>query len=157
MRCAVPVRASVRDLLTDLLGRKVSVSDADPFVLSEERRAILATYRDDEGAMAAATVCDLRLAALAGAAIGMVPAEEAQLDDEGLGEELGELFHEVVNVFARLLNGPTTPHVALRDVYPVPGGVAPDVADLVLQPSTRTDYRVEIEGYGSGTMVLVSG
>jgi hypothetical protein len=156
-RCAVPFRASVRDLLTDLLGRKVAVADAEPFVLAPERPAMLATYRFDDGEMAAAAACDLPLAASAGAAIGMLPAGEFDAGGDRMDDELAEFFHEVVNVFAKLLNSPTTAHVVLRDVYPVPGDVRADVARLVLEPGGRLDYRVEVEGYGAGTMVLLTG
>jgi hypothetical protein len=156
MRCAVPLRASVRDLLTDLLGRTVTVQEAEPFTLAEDCQAMLASYRFDDQKMAAATVCDLGLAARAGAAIGMMPAGDVEAAD-ALDEELGEFFHEVVNVFAKLLNSPTTPHVALRDVHKVPGGVPADVADLVLEPAVRVDYRVEIDGYGDGTLVMLAG
>lgn len=156
MRCAVPFRASVRDLLTDLLARKVVVTDADPFVLTEERRALLASYRFDDGTVAAAAVCDVPLAASAGAAIAMTPADEVEHDD-GLDDETKEFFHEVVNVFAKLLNSPTTPHVVLREMHTVPGRVPADVAGFVLEPGGRFDYRVSIEGYGAGTMVVLTG
>lgn len=157
MRCAVPVRSSIRDLLTDLLSRKVTLRDSDSLVLSESRSAMLATYRTDDGGMAATAAWDFRLAALSGAAIGMVPAADAQLTEEGLSDDLSELFHEVVNVFARLLNSPTTPHVALRDLYEVPGEVATDVAELVRCPATRSDYQVDIADYGTGTLALLAG
>lgn len=157
-RCPLPARASVRDLLTDLLGCEVSVGEAKPFELSDERRAMLATYRFDDDKVAAAIACDLPLAASTGAAIGMLPSEDVTrvVAESALDGDMAEFFQEIVNVTAKLLNGPTTPHVALDEVFPVPGDVPADVAELVLEPGVRSDYAVAVDGYTDGTMVLVT-
>lgn len=158
-RCPLPARASLRDLLTDLLGCKVTVRPAERQELDEARKALAAGYRFDDGAVAAACVCDLDLAARAGAAIGMSPTSEA--DEAAGGTELSgdllDFFREVVNVSAKLLNSPTTPHVTLRDLHPVPGEVAGDLAAVLLEPLERVDYRLAIGDYGEGTMTLLGG
>ncbi|MFO8076258.1 MAG: hypothetical protein ACQETV_00825 [Actinomycetota bacterium] len=160
-RIPLPVRASVRDLLTDLLGRSVEVRQAaDPLVLSPSRPALLATYRDDDGGMAVASACELPLAAGAGGAIGMMSAAEVAEALQGasaLEGDLEEFFHEVANVMGKLLNTPTSPHVALSALYAVPGEVPVDVARVVLAPQVRLDYRVDVDGYGDGTMTLLGG
>ena len=156
--CPLPVRASVRDLLTDLLSSKATVEIVQPQQLEGEDCAYASSYVRDDDSVAAACICDHGLAAAAGAAIGMVPAHEAEEERrKGLLEgDLEEFFHEVVNVFAKLLNSPTTPHVRLDRVYPVPGEVPADLAAVVTGPQGRADYRVTIEGYGSGRLwVLV--
>ena len=156
--CPLPVRASVRDLLTDLLGCKATVERVEPQQLDGGDIAYASSYVCDDDTVAAACVCDHELAAAAGAAIGMVPADEAAEErDKGVLEgDLEEFFHEVVNVFAKLLNSPTTPHVRLQTVYPMPGEIPVDLAEVVKNPLERTDYRVTIDGYGTGRMwVLV--
>lgn len=159
MRCPLPARASLRDLLTDLLGCKVTVVPGERQELDPARLALAAGYRFDDGGVAAAAVCDLGLAARAGAAIGMMPTSEAE-EGAGGGELTGDLlefFREVVNVSAKLLNSPTTPHVTLRDLCPVPGEVPGDLAGLLLEPGERVDYRLAIGDYGEGTMTLLGG
>jgi hypothetical protein len=158
MRCPEPARASYRDLLRDLLGRSVEVRPGPEQTLSDEAPAYLATYRFDGGEVAALAVADLPLATAASAAIGMMPPGEtsAAVADQGaLDEELLEFFHEVVNVAAKLLNSPTTPHVVLRELLPVPGDVPEEVADLATTPRARHDWLVRVEGYGEGTVTLL--
>ena len=155
----VPVRATVRDLLRDLVGARVTATEDGQQVLSEERSSYLSVYRRDDGTPVAATIVDLTAAAALGGAIGMMSAadvEEALGDASALEGDLYEFFAEVVNVFAKLLNSPTTKHVRLDGVLPVPGDVPPDVARVVLEPRTRIDYTIEVEGHRRGILTLVS-
>lgn len=156
--CPLPVRATVRDLLADLLGRDVQVAVAPPQTLDSGRPSYAATYEWDDGGVAAVTIWDLPLAAGAGSAIGMSPAEEVgdAVEAGALSEDLREFFHEVVNVVAKVLNSPETPHVKLRSLDAVPGEVARDVAELVLEPGARQDLDVTVDGYGKGTLTLLA-
>ncbi len=156
--CPLPVRASVRDLLADLLGRSVTVDRGDPQVLAASRPAYAASYVLDAGTPTALCVCDLALASRAGAAIGMLPASEAteQIEANALTGDVEEFFREVVNILAKLLNSPTTPHVKLAGVHPVPGPVPAAVAAVALEPADRVDYTVTIDGYGSGALTVLA-
>ena len=153
----VPPRASVRDLLRDLLGQPVRVEPGQTLDLSE-RRALLAAYRLDEGGPAAAMISEVPLAAGAGAAIGMMSPGEIEDPSEVTDpeSELFEFYHEVANVLAKLLNSPITPHVVLRELHAVPGEVPGDLARLGLAPSARVDYRVRIGEFDSGLLTLLS-
>lgn len=158
-RCPLPARASFRDLLRDLLGRPVTVRPGSPQELDEARPSYLAAYRFDDGAPAALAVADQSLATAAAAAIAMMPPEETREQVAaagGLDEEMVEFFHEVVNVTAKLLNSPTTAHVVLRQLVPVPGDVTGDVAELALTPAVRHDWTVQVEGYGEGALTFLS-
>lgn len=157
-RCPLPARASFRDLLRDLVGQSVTVRPGPPLELREERPSYLAGYRFDAGEAAAMAVADLTLAAAAGAAIGMMPPKESLAEVEeagGLEGDLLEFFYEVVNVAARLLNSPTTPHVVLRSLDPVPGDVPEDLAAIATTPVVRHDWTVTIDGYGEGRLTLL--
>lgn len=158
VRCPLPARASYRDLLRDLLGREVQVRPGPPQQLQPDAPAYLATYRFDDGVAAAAAVTDLRLSAAAAAAIAAMPPQETWqgvVEASSLDEELLEFLHEVVNVAAKLMNSPTTPHVVLRELAQVPGEVAPDVAALATEPRARYDWTVTIDGYGEGSLTLL--
>ena len=159
MRCPTPARASYRDLLRDLLGHPVTVRPGTPQLLAEEREAYLACYRFDDGSLASLAVTDLWLGAAMAASIAMMPFNEVreQVEDSGrLDEELLEFLHEVVNVSAKLLNSPSTPHVVLRDLSPVPGDVTEDVATMATTPERREDWLVAVEGYGEGVLTLLA-
>lgn len=154
----IPVRASVRDLLTDLLGCTVKVADGEPQSLVAGRPALLAVYRRDDDTVAAACVCDQDFAIRAGAAIGKLSLADATPEDPAKGPQgdVLEHFHEVVNALAKLLNTPTAPHVSLGEVLRAPGQVPGDVAALVSQPSQRADYQVHLDGFGDGCITLLS-
>jgi len=155
----MPVRASVRDLLTDLLGRGVKVVDADaPQALDEGLPALAAIYVRDDGSPVTVCVIDLALASRAGAALGMSEPGEADgaIAARKLEGDLDEFFREVVNVLAKLLNSPTTPHVKLAEVRSVPGALPAAAAAVVLEPAARVDYAVAVDGYGAGTLTLLA-
>jgi hypothetical protein len=155
----LPVRSSLRDLLNDLLGRDVTVAKSAPQTLDAGRQAFAASYSRDDDTVAAVCICDRALAGSTGAAIGMVPAAEAvaqMASADALQGDLYEFFQEVVNVLAKLLNSPATPHVRLHEIHAVPGHVPADVATVILSPANRLDYEVAVDGYGSGTMTLLA-
>jgi hypothetical protein len=159
VRCPVPARASYRDLLRDLLGRPVTVRPGTPQLLAPERPSYLADYRYDDGQLAALAVADLELATALAAGIAAMPPQETQETVSaagGLDDELQEFLHEVVNVAAKLLNSPTTPHVVLRHLAPVPGQVVEDVGELATTPRTRQDWHVTVDGYGDGLLTLLA-
>lgn len=158
-RCPLPARASYRDLLRDLLGRGVSVRPGPGQVLDPAAPSYLASYRFDDGGPAALSVADLDLATASAAAIGAMPPQEIRAEVAeagGLDGDLIDFLHEVVNVTAKLLNSPTTPHVTLRELVAVPGEVAEDLAALALEPTVRHDWVVTIDGYGEGHVSFLS-
>jgi hypothetical protein len=157
-RCPLPARASFRDLLRDLLGRSVTVRPGAAQVLDPARPAYLAGYRFDDGEAAALAVADLDLATAMAAAIGAMPPQETReevAEADGLEGDLIDFLHEVVNVTAKLLNSPTTPHVTLRELTAVPGQVHVDLAPLATTPAARHDWHVSIDGYGEGQVTFL--
>jgi len=158
MRCPLPARASFRDLLRDLLGRDIQVRPGGAQELDAAQPAYLAAYRFDEGDVAALAVTDLRLSTAAGAAIAALPPQETwqTVQEAGaLDEELTEFLYEVVNITAKLLNSPSTPHVVVRDHVAVPGEVSSDIAEVATAPHVRHDWTVTIDGYGEGTVTFL--
>lgn len=159
MACPLPTRSSYRDLLRDLVGQAVTIRPGPDQSIRSDRPSYLASYRYDDGGVAALVVVDQQLAAMLGAALGMVPAAEVREhvgEDGRLDDELREFLNEVVNVAAKLLNRPASPHVALHELLEVPGPVPTDVAGLATEPTTRHDWLVEVEGYGDGVITLLA-
>ena len=127
--------------------------------LDESSAAYLAGYRFDDGGVAALVVVDQPLATGVAAALGMVPMAEARAEVEQGGGRLDgdllEFLHEVVNIGAKLLNSPGTPHVVLRELVPVPGECPKDLADLATTPTVRQDWLVTVEDHGEGMVTLL--
>lgn len=153
---ALPVKASVRDLLQDLLGRSVTVEEGAAQTL--ESPALAAVYGPNDGAPAAVAISDLPFASAAAGALGSMPATalEEQVGAGELDEDVSEHFRRVADAMAKLLNSPTTPNVALKEVHQVPGEVPADVAGVVLEPRVRVDFVVDVDGYGPGTLTFVA-
>lgn len=154
----LPARAAVRDLLTDLLSRSARVSETRHQRLAAEQPSLCGIYRLDDGGPAAVFVGDQDFAVRAGAALAATPLQDALPVDpaKGAGPEVAEAFHEVLNVLTKLLNNPTAPHVVLREMVSLPGHLAADAAELIARPGQRCDYRVELDGYGEGTITLLT-
>lgn len=158
LRCPMPARASFRDLLRDLVGQPVTVKPGSAQQLTTDRPAYLAGYRFDDGSVAAVAVADLDLSAAAAAAIGAMPPNETRAEVAEAGKLEGDMvdfLHEVVNVTAKLFNSPSTPHVVLRDLAPVPGELAEDLVAVSTRPTARHDWMVDVEGYGAGRLTLL--
>ena len=157
--CPLPPREPVRQLYNVLLQRTVSVERGKVALQPHLGVPMLcAAYTVDGGRIAAIGLWDLPLAAAASAAMGMLPPTTVGevLSAGALDEELLELFHEVANVTARLLNSAGTPHVVLRGIDQLPATLPRDAQALLLHPVARLDYNVDIEGFGTGIMSLMA-
>lgn len=153
----VPIQEDIRDLLVDLLGRGAAVDKIDPITLGDDERGLMATYVTDEGDLGAVCICDTAFAVYVGAALVMVPVTVAkeQLGAEELDEQYLEYFQEIVNIMARLLNTPRTPHLRLDAVISLPAELPADVTALLASPEYRRDFVASIEGYGDGRVGIL--
>ena len=155
----VPIQEDVRDVLGDLLGRGVAVDKTAPLELDGDDPALVAEFLADDDTTACLCLLDGAFAVRVGAALVMVPANVAE-EDLGAGElpeHHVESVREVVNVFGRLLNAASTPHVRLADLHRWPGELPAPVTRLLAEPEYRRDFVVAVEGYGEGRFsVLVS-
>lgn len=150
----LPSRAALRDILSDLLGRPITVAEGTPHVLDPDAPGVAGVYRSDDGAVVVVSIACNELVLAAGAALEMAPEHETF--DAARSQEVLESFPEVLNVLARVLNNPMRPRVALAEVVSVPGPVGPDVAAVVTAPTARFDYEVTVRGYGVGALTLIS-
>ncbi|MFI5840501.1 hypothetical protein ACIA8K_12415 [Catenuloplanes sp. NPDC051500] len=153
---AVPASLAVRNMLGDTLGRDVTVNVGNPLTQKDLPTAAVAIYVDAQNKVAAVLGMDLKLAAFAGAALGLLPvggAEDA-IDDKELYPNLAENVGELCNILTGLLNKEGGPHIKLdRVVYP--GESLPnDAQSQLLALGRRIDLSVEIARYGTGTFSL---
>lgn len=153
----VPIQEDIRDLLGDLLGRGVAVDKTTPIAFEEDAQGLVATYITAEDQVGALCICDADFAILVGAALVMVPANVAkeQMDAGVIDEQHVEFTHEVVNILARLLNTPRTPHLRLAEVLTIPAELPEPVAKLLAAPEFRRDFVVTVEGYGEGRVSIL--
>lgn len=98
----LPAPLQVRETLSDLLGREVTVALEDP--PAGESIPVVAVFVHDSLALAGLIGFDLPLAANIAAAIGLVPpgGAEAAVEDGELSSMLGDNLTEVCNVHLRM-------------------------------------------------------
>lgn len=152
----MPMPEDVRTFFDDLLGKQTVVDQRAEIDLGDEDDEtvwLAGVFIENDGSVGGACVTNLELAAFAGAALAMIPkpvAEESIKAGE-LEEGLRENFHEVANIATALLNGPSVPHLKIRDFV---AGVPDEVRDLVVRAAGRRTYNVLIPDYGEGVFAF---
>lgn len=158
MKVHLPVAKEVRDLLSDLLGKPVSIEPAAPLAPGPRRPVTIGVYVDDSLRVAALICFDLPLSAYAGAAIGLVPplAAEEAITQGALTEVLRENLHEVLNIAVGLFNStPGADHLRLHAMHPAGEPTPRDLLAHALTLGRRTDMHVDVPTYGAGTISVV--
>jgi hypothetical protein len=146
----LPEPQDVKDLLIALLGKKINVS---PGPGADPKKAVSALYVDDAGSVVAATLCDMSLAAHAGAALSLIPPRVAEesVRDGVLSDNLAENFGEILNIGSQLFAS-VGKHVKHQGPLDPKAGNPPLALNGL---KTRLDLDVEIVGSGSGGMSLL--
>ncbi|WGX97853.1 hypothetical protein [Nocardioides sp. L-11A] len=157
MAVHLPQPKQLRDLLTDLLGRDVTLSPSSPFAPGPDTPATVAVYVDDSLQIRALIACDLAFSARAGAAIGLVPLgdAEAAIGDGRLPDPMAENLAEVLNIAASTFNVPGADHLRLHLVHPAGPPLDPQVRISTLTLGRREDVYVDIAGYGAGALSVI--
>jgi hypothetical protein len=153
----LPAAKDVRDMISGLVGKEVSVSPGAPVTPEPDRPVTVAIYTAPDMSVNALCVMDLGASAYTAAALALLPpggAQDAVEEDKELSPMLLEALHEVVNVLSALFNTPGAPHSKLNklvaDSEEIPGDVAGMLAGF-----NRLDLTVEVPGYGKGGLSLV--
>jgi hypothetical protein len=153
----LPVPKEIRDLLTELLDREVSVSPSAPLAPTPKNPCTIGVYVDDLLQVTALVAFDLALSAHAGAAIGLVPVGGAlaAIEEGLLTDSLRENVYEVLNIAASLFNVDGATHLRLYDVHHAGVAVPGDVLGKALTLGRREDLAVDVPGYGPGKLSVV--
>ncbi|RZU33715.1 hypothetical protein [Blastococcus saxobsidens] len=153
----LPAAKDVRDMLTGLVGKPVTVSPGAPVTPTPDRPVSVAVYVDPYMNVNALCLMDLGAAAYTGSALALLPPGGAQDAVEEDGELSGmqvEALHEVVNVLSALFNTPGAPHSKLHKLY-APGEELPGDLEGMLAAFNRVDLDIEVPTYGKGSLSFV--
>lgn len=153
----LPAAKDIRDMLTGLVGKPVSVSPGAPVTPAPDRPVSVAVYVDPQMNVNALCLMDLGAAAYTGSALALLPPGGAQDAVEEDGELSGmqvEALHEVVNVLSALFNTPGAPHSKLHKLY-APGEEVPGDLAGMLAAFNRVDLDIEVPSYGKGSLSFV--
>jgi len=153
----LPAAKDVRDMLSGLVGKEISVSPGAPVTPEPNRPVTVAVYTAPDMSVNALCVMDLGASAYTAAALALLPpggAQDAVEEDKELSPLLLEALHEVVNVLSALFNTPGAPHSKLNKLVPDGDDVPGDVAGM-LAGFNRLDLAIEVPGYGKGAISFV--
>lgn len=152
---ALPTPDAIAKLIASLVGKNVTAK-ARPALKQPPTGGVVGVCVDDDKNVAAVIFADLPLAAAAGAALAMIPSAAAQdaVRAGNLPPNMADNFHEVVNIMCSALTASGGRGVRLADfaVFDVPAS-----AEAVLGGAgARLDLEVEVQGYGKGSLAIVS-
>jgi hypothetical protein len=153
----LPAAKDVRDMISGLVGKEVSVSPGAPVTPEPNRPVTVAIYTAPDMSVNALCLMDLGASAYTAAALALLPpggAQDAVEEDKELSPMLLEALHEVVNVLSALFNTPGAPHSKLNKLVPDGDDVPGDIAGM-LAGFNRLDLAIEVPGYGKGALSLV--
>jgi hypothetical protein len=153
----LPAAKDVRDMLSGLVGKEVSVSPGAPVTPEPNRPVTVAIFTAPDMSVNALCVMDLGASAYTAAALALLPpggAQDAVEEDKELSPMLLEALHEVVNVLSALFNTPGAPHSKLNKLVADGEDVPGDIAGM-LAGFNRLDLAIEVPGYGKGGISLV--
>jgi hypothetical protein len=153
----LPAAKDVRDMLSGLVGKPVTVSPGTPVTPEPDRPVTVAIYTAPDMAVNALCVMDLGASAYTAGALALLPpggCQDSVEEDRELSPMQLEALHEVVNVLSALFNTPGAPHSKLNELVKDGKDVPGDIAGL-LAGFNRLDLALEVPGYGKGAMSLV--
>jgi hypothetical protein len=153
----LPAAKDVKDMISGLVGKEVSVSPGAPVTPEPNRPVTIAIFTAPDMSVNALCIMDLAASAYTAAALALLPpggAQDAVEEDKELSPMLLEALHEVVNVLSALFNTPGAPHSKLNKLVPDGEDVPGDIAGM-LAGFNRLDLTIEVPGYGKGALSFV--
>ncbi|MBN1824885.1 MAG: hypothetical protein JW958_01380 [Candidatus Eisenbacteria bacterium] len=153
--CTLPNAQAVSRIFTDLLGKSVNAGPGSPFDPSSGPGVIGLYSSGDE--VVAAFASDVTVAAGAGAALSMIPPGAAQdcVKSGALTDNVMENFQEVLNIASQLFESPGHPRIRFRSAQQTKDGLSDEATALLGGAAGRLDLKIEIPGYGSGSISLL--
>jgi len=132
------------------------LASAEP---EREPTGVMVEYVGDGDSLAAIAFCDHDVVNFVGGAIASVDLENIQEMNAKptLNDAAVDGFREVANGLGAALNGEYTPDVRLADVHRLPGELSDGIKQLWRKPAAKRAYRLTVDDYGAGTVILYLG
>jgi hypothetical protein len=121
-----------------------------------EPTGIMAEYVGEDDALAAIAFCDHDVVNFMGGAIAAVEIAAVQETNSAakLHDAAVESFREAADRLVTGLNGEYTPVIRLAQVHQLPGELSEEIKQLWRKPGGKRAYRVTVDDYGAGTVIL---
>jgi len=157
--CPIPGDATIAAMLGAALSVPVQVAKGQAPEPERESRGVFAEFVGDDDQLAAVAYADRDVVnfvggAKAGLDIAAIQetSEQGVLSDEGVAG-----FRDVITAFASCFNTDFTKTVRSSNVTILPGQLTDEVKALWRAPRGRRAFRVTVDDFGSGLIVLYIG
>ena len=151
-----PTEQDVEAVLDGLSSAPTHVARQQTAEPEREPTGVMVEYVGADDSLAAIAFCDHDVVNFMGGAIAAV--ESATIQEVNSGSKLHdaavESFREVANGLATSLNGQYTPPLRLAEVHQLPGELSEEIKQLWRKPGGKRGYRVTVDEYGAGTLIL---
>ena len=155
-RYPAPSEQHVETFLSGLVPAPTHVARVPSPQPEREPTGIIAEYVNESDELAAIAFADHDAVNFVGGALAAVDAAavqevngSAQLHDTAV-----ERFRDVADGLAANLNSAYTPALRLAHVHRLPGELSDEIKQLWRDPRGKRGYRVTVDDYGSGTVIL---
>jgi hypothetical protein len=151
-----PTEQNVEAFLGALVSVPTHVARLQSAEPEREPTGVIAEYVTDTDSLAAIAFADHDIVNFVGGAIAAVEAGTIQETNNKptLHDAAMESFREVATGLGASLNGEYTPAIRLSEVHQLPGELSEEIKQLWRRPRGKRAYRVTVDDYGSGTVIL---
>ncbi|HEV7524271.1 MAG TPA: hypothetical protein VGP92_04860 [Acidimicrobiia bacterium] len=151
-----PNEHDVEVVLAALVSTPTHVARLQSAEPDREPTGIMVEYVGVDDSLAAIAFADHDIVNFMGGAIAAVDVAAVQESNNGskLHSAAVESFREVANGLGSSLNGDYTPELRLANVHQLPGELSEEIKQLWRKPRGKRGYRVTVDEYGSGTLIL---
>lgn len=152
---SLPKINDIAQTMTLFLSQNTDIDETEQLMTTADDQLYVFEYLDDTDQPVAASVCELRFIANAGAAMTMVPAgiaEEAIQTNE-VTTTMSDNAYELMNMVSRYLIDSTSPHLRIGKMYkktelPV------TVKTVLEQAAKQRTFSVTVPNYGQGSFQI---
>jgi hypothetical protein len=151
-----PTEQDVEAVLGRLASASTHVVRAQSAEPDREPTGVIVEYVGADDALAAIAFADHDVVNFVGGAIAAVEVATIQETNSAskLHDAAVESFREVASGLESSLNGDYTPALRLANVHQLPGELSEEIKQLWRKPGGKRGYRVTVDEYGSGTLIL---
>jgi hypothetical protein len=151
-----PNEQNVEAVLTGLMPAPTHVARVQSPEPEREPTGLIAEYVTAGDALAAIAFADHDAVNFVGGALAAVEAETVQEINKTskLHDAALEGFRGVAGGLESSLNSDYTPAIRLANLHQLPGELSEEIKQLWRQPRGKRGYRVTVEEYGSGMVIL---
>ena len=154
---SVPTSKEVSRTLTFLFGRDVRVGKGSRVRTGRRDRWTVGVYLSESREIVGVCATDLSLASHFGAALSLFPPHMSKkcIEEGSLEAGIWENTLEVFNVVSRYFHETADGMIQLGECWEDGSQIPPEVKQFMRKSKRRADLRVNISGYGPGSLALI--